>query len=130
MSEPVWIRPDIVRAVHLRQLAEHGGGVGVRDEGLLSSALDRPKNLYGYGNPPPSLPEIAASYAYGIARNHPFIDGNKRTAFIVCRLFLKLNGADINAPQEDKYFIFLKLAAGEITEEELALWIKKHMIMA
>lgn len=131
MSEPaagvVWVREDVVRAVHLRQLAEHGGGEGVRDEGLLRSALARPRNLLAYGDPPPDLAALAASYAYGIARNHPFVDGNKRTALVVCRLFLLLNGADLTAPQEEKYSTFLRLAAGELTEDELALWLREHL---
>lgn len=125
MTEPVWVREDVVLAVHSRQLAEHGGAVGVRDEGLLKSALEKPKNLFHYADPKPDLAAIAASFAYGIARNHPFIDGNKRTAFVVCRLFLKLNGSDLIAPQEEKYRMFFDLAAGKVLEEELAEWIRK-----
>ncbi|MBA3241088.1 MAG: type II toxin-antitoxin system death-on-curing family toxin [Acidobacteria bacterium] len=126
-AQVVWIREDIVLAVHLRQLAEHGGGEGVRDEGLLWSALARPQNLLAYSDPTPDLAQLAASYAYGIARNHPFVDGNKRTALIVCRLFLLLNGADLAATQEEKYLTFLRLAAGELTEEELAHWLRDHL---
>jgi len=127
MFEPVWVRDDVARAVHRRQIAEHGGGDGVRDAGLLDSALNKPKNLYHYSDPKPELAAMAASYAYGIARNHPFIDGNKRTAFVVCRLFLKLNGADIAASQEEKYSTFLALSAGDLTEEALAQWITEHL---
>jgi len=127
MSEPVWIKDDVVLAIHRRQLAEHGGGEGVRDSGLLDSALNKPKNLYNYNNPEPDLAALAASYAYGIARNHPFIDGNKRTAFVVCRLFLKLNGANLTASQEEKYNIFLRLAAGDLSEQELANWITRYL---
>jgi len=127
MSEPVWIRDDVIIAIHRRQLSEHGGGDGVRDLGLLDSALNKPKNLYHYNDPKPDLAKLAASYAYGIARNHPFVDGNKRTAFVACRLFLKLNGADIEVSQEGKYNTFLKLAAGEISEEELVEWISSHL---
>jgi len=126
-NEPLWIRDDVVIAIHRRQLAEHGGGDGIRDAGLLESALNKPKNLYHYNDPKPDLAQIAASYAYGIARNHPFVDGNKRTAFVACRLFLKLNGTDINASQDDKYHTFLKLAAGDISETELADWISRHL---
>jgi death on curing protein len=126
MSEPVWVQEDVVRAIHRRQIAEHGGLDGVRDEGLLSSALARPQNLFSYGDPPPDLAALAASYAYGIARNHPFIDGNKRVALVVCRLFLQLNGQDIAASSEDKYQTFLRLAEGVVTEEALAEWIRDH----
>lgn len=128
MSEPVWIKNDVVLAIHRRQLAEHGGGEGVRDSGLLDSALSKPKNLYHYSNPEPDLAALAASYAYGIARNHPFVDGNKRAAFVVCRLFLKLNGTDLTASQEEKYNIFLKLAAGDLSEQELANWITRFLL--
>ena len=123
----VWVREDVVVAIHLRQLAEHGGGEGIRDEGLLQSALARPQNLLAYGAPPPDLASLAAAYAYGIARNHPFVDGNKRTALIVSRLFLLLNGANLSATQEEKYSIFLTLAAGELSEEALAKWVRAHL---
>jgi death-on-curing protein len=123
----VWVREDVVLAVHLRQLAEHGGGEGIRDEGLLRSALARPQNLLAYGNPSPDLAGLAAAYAYGIARNHPFVDGNKRTALIVARLFLLLNGVDLVATQEEKYSTFLALAAGELAEEDIANWVRAHL---
>jgi len=128
MTEPVWIRDDVVLAIHLRQLAEHGGAEGVRDEGLLASALARPKNLAAYSDEAPDLAALAASYAYGIAKNHPFVDGNKRTAFVVCRTFLKLNGHDLNASQEEKYLTFLKLADSRLSENELADWIRDHLV--
>ncbi len=128
MSEPVWIMDDVVLAIHRRQLAEHGGGDGVRDSGLLGSALNKPKNLYHYSNPEPDLAALAASYAYGIARNHPFINGNKRTAFVVSRLFLKLNGVNLTASQEEKYNTYLNLAAGDLSEQELANWITRHLL--
>lgn len=123
----IWVREDVVLAVHLRQLAEHGGGEGLRDEGLLKSALARPQNLLAYGAPPPDLADMAAAYAHGIARNHPFVDGNKRTALIVARLFLLLNGTDLVATQEEKYSTFLSLAAGELSEAELANWVRTHL---
>lgn len=126
MTEPKWISDTVVLAIHCRQIAEHGGMDGVRDIGLLESALMKPKNLYHYSSPKPSIPEIAAAYAYGIARNHAFIDGNKRTALVTCRLFLALNGVDLEAKAADKYQVFMKLAAGEMTEEELANWISSH----
>ncbi len=130
MTEPenvVWVREDVVLALHLRQLSEHGGGEGIRDEGLLQSALARPQNLLAYGDPTPDLASLAAAYAYGIARNHPFVDGNKRTALVVARLFLLLNGMNLVATQEEKYLTFLKLAAGELSEEELTNWVRAHL---
>lgn len=130
MTEPknvVWVREDVVLAVHLRQLAEHGGGEGLRDEGLLQSALARPQNLLAYGDPQPDLASLAAAYAYGIARNHPFVDENKRTALIVARLFLLLNGMNLMTTQEEKYSTFLALAAGALSEEDLANWLRTHL---
>lgn len=130
MSRPknvVWVREDVVLAIHLRQLAEHGGGEGIRDEGLLQSALARPQNLLAYSALSPDLASLAAAYAYGIARNHPFVDGNKRTALIVSRLFLLLNGMDLVATQEEKYSTFLALAANELSEENLANWVRQHL---
>ena len=116
MSEPVWIREDVVLAIHKRQLAEHGGKEGIRDEGLLSSALARPRNLLAYSQLKPDLVTLAAAFAFGIVQNHPFIDGNKRTAYVVCRTFLILNGQDLDATREEKYLTFLKLAQGELSE--------------
>ncbi len=125
-DEPVWILPAIVRAVHARQLAEHGGTDGVRDEGLVDSALARPKNLFAYSSDPPDLAALAAAYAFGLVRNHPFVDGNKRTAYVVCRVFLMLNGEDLEATREEKYLTFLRVADGSVSEEELANWIRGH----
>ena len=127
MKEPVWVIDNVVLAIHRRQLAEHGGGDGVRDASLLESALGKPKNLFHYGDPKPDLAAMAAAYAYGICKNHPFVDGNKRTAFVICQLFLKLNGTELTAPQTEKYDMFLNLAAGKITEQELTEWIGKHL---
>lgn len=130
MKEPLWIRQDVVLAIHQRQLAEHGGGEGVRDPGLLDSALARPKNLLAYAGGEPDLPRLAASYAWGLIRNHPFVDGNKRTAYVVCRTFLKLNGLDLAADSEAKYLTFLQLAEGLLSEDELAAWIENHLAEA
>lgn len=129
MKEPVWIREDVVLAIHRRQLAEHGGGEGIRDHGLLGSALARPKNSLAYSSSQdePDLAMLAAAYAWGLARNHPFVDGNKRTAYVVCRTFLLLNGQDIEASAEEKYLTFLKLAEGRLSEHELASWIRNHL---
>lgn len=125
-DEPVWVRHDAVRAIHLRQLAEHGGSDGVRDEGLLDSALARAKNLLAYSDEPPDTAALAAAYAIGLVKNHPFVDGNKRTAYVVCRTFLILNGHDIEASKEDKYLTFLGAADGSLSEDELADWIRRH----
>jgi death on curing protein len=127
MAEIVWLLEEAVRAIHSRQISEHGGRPGIRDEGLLLSALARPQNLAAYGDPPPDLAALAASYAYGIARNHPFIDGNKRVALVAARTFLLINGGDLVASQEEKYVTFLRLAEGQLNEDELAGWIRKHL---
>jgi death-on-curing protein len=124
MAEIVWLLEEAVRAVHSRQISEHGGRPGIRDEGLLLSALARPQNLAAYGDPPPDLAALAASYAYGVARNHPFIDGNKRVALVAARTFLLINGADLVASQEEKYVTFLRLAEGRMSEDELARWFR------
>ncbi|MDQ3438795.1 MAG: type II toxin-antitoxin system death-on-curing family toxin [Planctomycetota bacterium] len=124
MDDPVWIGQALVLAIHKRQLAEHGGLDGVRDPGLLESALARPRHLFAYNDPTPALPALAASYAFGIARNHPFIDGNKRTAAVVGETFLELNGMSIDASDAEMYPIFLHLAAGRLTEEQLTSWLE------
>lgn len=127
MAEPVWVRDDVVLAIHQRQLAEHGGAPGIRDEGLLASAVARPKSLLAYADAEADLSALAAAYAFGIAKNHPFVDGNKRTAFVVCRTFLRLNGCDIGASPEQKYVMFLRLAEGSVGEVDLASWIRDHL---
>ena len=127
MPKIVWLLEETITAIHHRQIAEHGGSEGLRDEGLLLSALARPQNLLAYGEPAPDLASLAAAYAYGIARNHPFVDGNKRTALVAARTFLILNGVDLEATQDDKVLTFLSLAEGVISEEELADWIRKRI---
>jgi death-on-curing protein len=119
-----WVPEAVVLAVHDEQLAEHGGLPGVRAPDLLASALARPRNLYEYGEP--DLADMAASYAFGIARNHPFADGNKRTALVVAELFLELNGHELTANDPACVTTFLALAAGELTEGELATWIRDN----
>ena len=108
-------------------MAEHGGIVGIRDEGLLSSALARPLNLHAYGEKPDAA-SLAAAYAFGIARNHPFLDGNKRTAFVVMELFLNLNGWNLNAGDEECILTMMALAAGDLGEEALAAWVRAHIV--
>lgn len=126
MSEWVWIEESVVWAVHEAQLAEHGGSAGVRDSGLLQSALARPLNLLAYGEA--DAPTLAAAYGFGIARNHPFIDGNKRTAFVCVELFLALNGFVLTALDADCVSTMLALAAGELPEADFATWIKNHTL--
>ncbi|MGA7830494.1 MAG: type II toxin-antitoxin system death-on-curing family toxin [Terracidiphilus sp.] len=109
---------------HDLELAAHGGSAGVRDAGLLESALARPKNLLAYSNSAPSLPVLAAAYAFGISSNHAFVDGNKRTALLVSFAFLDVNGLEVTASQEDAFLTILSLAAGEISEEQLAQWFE------
>ena len=127
MKEPVWVLEKVVVSVHQILLAEHGGSSGIRDEALLSSALMRPKQRFAY-EPGSSLFELAASYAYGLARNHPFTDGNKRTAFTVAALFLELNGVLFDAPEPEVVLFFEGLASGSIAEHELAAWFKEPLI--
>jgi death on curing protein len=127
MKEPVWVLDETVLAIHHRQMAEHGGLSGVRDSGALASALGRPKNKFAYGDP--DVFELAAAYGFGIATNHPFADGNKRTAYVVSILFLALNGWRVEASQDDKYRTFLNLAAGQLAEPELAAWFKRHGVL-
>jgi death-on-curing protein len=124
VKEPVWSDLEVVLAIHDEQLAEHGGQSGVRDRGLLESALSRPQNQFAYGEH--ALPRLAASYAFGISRNHPFLDGNKRTSLVVAELFLVLNGFDLTATDAECVTAFLALAAGDLTEEQLAEWIAGH----
>ena len=126
MAEPVWIVRDVVLAVHDEQLSEHGGQSGVRDLGLLESALARPRNQYAYGET--SIARLAAGYAFGLSRNHPFLDGNKRTSLVVAELFLALNGLELAASDAECVATFLALAAGDLTEEELAGWIGSHVV--
>ena len=126
MAEPVWIVRDVVLSVHDEQLSEHGGQSGVRDLGLLESALARPRNQYAYGET--SIARLAASYAFGLSRNHPFLDGNKRTSLVVAELFLALNGLELAPSDAECVTTFLALAAGDLTEEELAGWIGSHVV--
>jgi death on curing protein len=121
----VWIAPDVLLAVHEEQLAEHGGAEGTRDIGLFESALARPQNLALYGAP--DVADLAASYGCGIARNHPFIDGNKRTAFVAVELFLLLNGHELMAGDSDCVLTMLDVAAGTLDEVAFAAWLRQHM---
>lgn len=126
MKEPVWIREIEVLTFHTQQIVLFGGSDGVRDMGLLDSALAHPKYHFAYAEHAVTVAELAAAYAVGISSNHPFVDGNKRTAMQVAFVFLEFNGLPVTASQEEACLTFLSLAAGEITEEELALWFAEH----
>jgi len=124
MDEPIWISMDLIMAIHDRQLAEHGGSSGVRDYGMLESALARPEQKFAYGGVETDMIDLAAAYAFGLSRNHPFIDGNKRTAAVACEVFLELNGYSLVASDEDLYPVFIGLAAGEVDEIGLTEWLR------
>ena len=120
----VWLPRHLVVAIHDEQLAEHGGAIGTRDEGLLDSALARPLNRAGYGDP--DIAELAALYAIAIARNHPFVDGNKRTAYMAMELFIRLNGCRFVATDADAAVRTIAMAAGELTDDEFTDWVREY----
>ncbi|MFZ7095228.1 type II toxin-antitoxin system death-on-curing family toxin [Luteimonas dalianensis] len=122
-----WIEKPFALAIHDRQLAEHGGSAGVRDESLPDSALARPQQLHAYGEPPPDVADLTASLAYGLARNHPFVDGNNRTAHVCYRAFLALNGLTVAASDEDKYATMVALADGSLPEADFAAWLRERI---
>jgi len=124
--EPEWIDEQDTIAIHRRQIADHGGSEGVRDMGLLQSALARPQNAFHY-NRVVSLTKLAACYAFGIAKNHAFVDGNKRTALVVSLTFLRVNGYKLRSTQEENYLAFYALAEGRLSEEELAAWMESRV---
>ena len=124
MDEPFWLTQDITVAIHDEQLAIHGGASGLRDEGMLASALDRPRNKWIYEQA--ELAELAAAYAFGVARNHPFVDGYKRTSLLALYTFLGVNGIDFVVPEAEAAAIILALAAGEVSEESLTRWIRDN----
>lgn len=123
----VWLEKALVLALHDRQVAEHGGSSGIRDDNLLQSALARPQQLHSYGDPPPDLADLAATLAFGLARNHPFVDGNKRTAAVACETFIELNGAKLVADDLELFPVFLAVAEGHMSAEEFAAWLRAHM---
>ena len=125
IAEPVWIEADLALAIHDRQLAEHGGPISVRDASALESALGRPRNQWAYGEA--DLCALAAAYAYGVARNHPFVDGNKRTAWVLARLFLALNGVQISFAPEDAIHMVLALASDALGEAEVTGWFRARL---
>lgn len=127
MQEPRWISLDATLHLHTAQIAAFGGSDGVRDLGLLDSALNRPRNLFFYSEEPVPYSRLAASYCFGISRNHPFVDGNKRVAYVVARTFLIKNGHDLAASYEDKLETMLAVASGEMSEESLTDWFARHV---
>jgi death-on-curing protein len=124
MKLPVWVLRETVLTLHEQSLAEFGGVAGIRDEGLLDSALAKPENLFAYGKP--TLFELAASYGFGLVKNHPFVDGNKRVGFIVAVVFLELNGYRFQATEAEAAVRTLALAAGEMSEADFAAWLKAN----
>jgi death-on-curing protein len=124
MKKPVWVLRETVITLHEQSLAEFGGSPGIRDEGLLDSALHKPENLFAYGKP--KLFDLAAGYAFGLIKNHPFIDGNKRVGFIVAVAFLELNGYRFQAAEVEAAVFTLALAAGEMSEAKYAAWLKTN----
>ena len=124
MNEPIWLLPEIVISVHQMLLAEHGGASGIRDETLLDSELNRPRQRFAYSDTLP-IYELASSYCYGLAKNHPFVDGNKRVALTTAAIFLEINGYSLTAPEANTVVIIEQLAAGNITEDELSNWFKE-----
>ncbi|CAI9399014.1 hypothetical protein ANOBCDAF_00184 [Pleomorphomonas sp. T1.2MG-36] len=127
-STVIWLSKAVVLAAHEEQLSEHGGAVGLRDDGLLESALARPKHLLAYTEPEPDIPALAASYAFGIARDHPFTDGNKRTSLVVAETFMLLNGIELEVGDAELLSTWLQLAAGEISESNLAAWLRERSV--
>ena len=126
MTEWRWVAPEVVYAIHDRQLSEHGGGVGVRDPGLVDSALARPQNLAAYGDPDAAA--LAAAYAFGLVRNHGFVDGNKRTGWVIARLFLADNGHKLTFDKAEAVRLVESLAAGAVTEDALAAWFRERLV--
>jgi death-on-curing protein len=123
----VWIDRALVLAIHDRQITEHGGADGIRDEGLLESVLARPRQMLAYADPKPDLADLATALAYGIARNRPFVDGNKRTAYVALRTFLVLNGTDLATSMEDRYAHVLALADGGLSAPEFSAWLRTYL---
>ena len=121
-----WLRIDRVLAIHARQIAEHGGDDGIRDHGLLESALARPENIAAYV-PAADIAQLAAAYAFGLIKNHPFIDGNKRTGYVVMETFIIRNGRRLTAPPQEKFLTIIGVADGTISENDLVQWLRFHI---
>ncbi|MBE9129322.1 MULTISPECIES: type II toxin-antitoxin system death-on-curing family toxin [unclassified Coleofasciculus] len=126
MNEPFWISEDIARIIHADQIVQHGGSGGIRDENLLSASLARPRHLFAYGEP--TLFDLAAAYGYGLAKNHPFIDGNKRVAFAVMATFLEINGYTLDVPEMEVVVMMEGLATAQESQESLARWLEENSV--
>jgi death on curing protein len=126
-TEPDWLDRSILEALHADQILEHGGSIGIRDEGLLESALARPRQKWHY-EPAADLATLAAAYAFGLAKNHPFVDGNKRAALVATYTFLAINGRELEAPEPEAVAVIVGTADGSLSEEDLASWIRSHLI--
>ena len=129
MSEPKWLTPEVVRALHLLTVSHHGGSEAIRDEGILESALQRAPNLYAYGADP-TIFELAAAYCYGIVKNHPLVDGNRRTGLLAAQAFLHLNGYDFAPAETEVVTMIMALAAGDLEEASLAQWFEEASRLA
>ena len=127
MTEPRWVLPAVVRAIHRAVVAEHGGSDGIRDRALLESALSRPRQRWAY-DPVATIPDLAATYADALANHHPFVDGNKRVALVVSAVFLAINGYRLDAPEAEAAVMFEALAAGTVSEAALATWFAAHVV--
>lgn len=125
-SEPTWLSPLVVELIHNDQVERHGGHPGLRDRGLLESALARPRHVLAYGDDP-DLADLAAAHASALVRDHPFVDGNKRTALMAAYTFLRTNGYDLDAPEPEAVAVVVDLSAGELSEEAFAAWLREHM---
>lgn len=128
LKEPLWILLESVYLIHKRQLAEHGGKDGIRDQSLLESALNRAKHIFYYERSTATIARMAAAYAYGIAKNHPFFDGNKRTSLVICETFLRINKHTLVSTPEEKYSKFLGLISGDVSEEDFSNWISDKLV--
>lgn len=127
MTDPIWISEQFALAVHERQLELHGGLSGVRDLGLLLSALARPRHIFSYSSPKSDLAQLAAAYAFGVAKNHPFVDGSKRTAAVILEAFLEFNGIELLANDSSFYEAMIGVASGTLSEAEFAEWIRQNI---
>ena len=127
MKEPECLLKQVVQSFHYQQLKEHGGAHGLRDEGMLDSALNKPLQMWNYKDPKPDIPSLAAAYAYGLAKNHPYADGNKRTAAIACEVFLLLNGYEFTVDETAKYPNYLALASGDHNQESFTEWLRSSV---
>lgn len=129
MNDIFWLSEEVIKAMHSEQLAEHGGLPGIRDRNLLLASLDRPKNLFAYGEPTPTIFDLAAAYAFAFAKNHAFVDGNKRVAFVSMATFLVLNGYSLEVPEDEVVLMIKRLSTDKETQESIADWVKENCII-